>query len=72
MRNSDGVDVAGLAAAEPGAHDRNDFGVDHARQMTADGVVSQGRAVSLQRLNLAVRQEAQLNQSLEPVADAES
>ena len=71
VRNSNGMDVAGLAAAEPGAHDRNDFRVDHAGQVAADGIVRQGRAVDLQRLNLAIGQEAEFNQGLEAIADAE-
>lgn len=71
VRNSNGMDVTGLAAAEPGAHDRNDFRVDHAGQVAADGVIGQGRAVGLQRLNLAIGQEAEFNQGLEAIADAE-
>ena len=70
--DSHGMDVTGLAAAEPRAHDGDDFRFDHARQMAANGVVRQSRAVSLQRLYMAIRQEAQFNQSLEAVADAES
>ncbi len=71
MGNSHSVDVAGLDVAEPGAHDRYDLSVDHAGQMTADGVIRQRRAVGLQGLYVAVGQKAQLNEGLEAVADAE-
>jgi len=30
---------------EPGRFDRGDFGIGHARDMTADGIESEGRAL---------------------------
>ena len=72
MGDGDGVDVTGFAAAEPRAHDGNDLGFDHARQMAANGIVCQRRAVSFQRLDMTVRQKTEFNQGLEAVADAES
>ena len=40
--------------------------------MAANGIVCQRRAVRFQRLDMAVRQEAEFNQGLEAVADTES
>ena len=72
MGNGDGVNVAGFHVAEPRAHDGNDLRIDHPRQVTANRIVRQGRAVRTQRLNLAVRQKAQFDQGLEAIANTES
>lgn len=71
MRNRDRMHVADLRLQEPGRFHRDDFRMRHARDMTADGVEGEGGALGRRGADLAPRHEAELDDRLEPVADAE-
>ena len=65
------MDIPCFHIAEPRAHDRNDLRINHPRQMAANRIVRQRRAVRTQRLDPAIRQEPQFDQRLETVADTQ-
>ena len=71
MGNRDSMDIPCFHIAEPRAHDRNDLRIDHPRQMAANRIVRQRRAVRTQRLDPAIGQEPQFDQRLETVADTQ-
>ena len=60
---------AGLAQAEPRRFVGNNSGGNNLGNMTADVVEGQGRCIAGHIADIAVRNEAELNQCLEAVAD---
>ena len=66
-----GEDVAGVHARHPGGLHTGDAGVHHAADVAAQGVEGQGGVVLLGLGDFAVGHQAQLNQGLEAVADAQ-
>lgn len=71
MRQRDRVEVAGLAEGKPGRGIADDPGGGVAGDVAADVVVDQGRGTGGGLADLAVGDEAGLDQGLEAVADAE-
>lgn len=70
MADGDGVKVTWLAEGEPRGLGRYDFGRDEAGNMTAERIEGERRCVIGERLEFAIRYKAELDQSLETVADA--
>ena len=70
MADGDGVEVTGLAEGKPRGLGRYDLGRDEAGDMTAERIEGERRCVIGERLEFAIRYEAELDQSLETVADA--
>ena len=72
MADSDAVEVARLAERKPRGLGGNDLGRYETGQVASDRVECQCRCCICQRLEFTVRNESQLDQSLEAVADAKS
>ena len=71
MGNGDGVHVSNGSLGKPRRQVRRDTGAHQAALVAADGVERQRRAFCSHRHDIAVRHQAELDQSLETIADAE-
>ena len=71
VRDGDAMDIADLDVVKPRREVRRDARRDHAGDVTAERVVRERRRAVRKVADLAVRHETELDERLEPVADAE-
>ena len=71
VADGDAVDVSQLACREPGGEVRGDAGVDEPALVAADGIEGERGALVCHGYDVAVGDEAELDQGLKAVADTE-